>query len=851
VHESTENAERSISRGRKWLFIFILTIVIPAGLIVLSELGLRLSGFGYPSGFYLQREIQSKNVYTDNIDFSRRFFRPELARPANHFALPAEKPSESFRIFVLGGSAAMGDPGPAFAFSRMLEEMLRYKFPGKNIEVVNAAITAINSHVVLPIARDCAEMQPDLFIVYLGNNEVIGPYGPGTVFAPFSSSLGLIRANVYLKSTKLGQLVNGISRQIQTDQEEFRGWGGVDMFVENRIRHDDPRIENVYGHFRENLADICEVGRKAGAEVLLSTVPTNIRDCAPFGSLHRTGLDDSTVNRWESLYKAGITAESVDNFKSAASHYLEAAEIDSEYADLQYRLGQSYLALNQYEAARRHFRNARNLDALRFRADTRINRIIREVAEEGNPDGVSLLNACSTFQNTDDRDLPGDSLFYDHVHLNLRGNYLLANLLEEQVETMINGESSRGTLSLRQVADRLAFTLWDRYRITRDMLRRKRSPAFKNRIDNAAMIRHLDTDLDSLENRLQSKASLSAVRNAYREAINLDRQDWMLRNNYGLFLLEAFGDPAGAAEQFRFILEKFPYDYRSHNNLGLAYAQQDNLHDAAGRFGEALRIKPSFPQAHYNLGNTLARLEDYPQAIAHFRQAHLSAREMAGIYIRYGEYLVKEGKSGEALMRFREALGHWSESPEAHLQIADTYIEIGKPDSAIRYLAELVEFRPEHVEGRIDLASLLFKQGDYPGAIRHYEQALRIEPDLSDVQNNLGLALSQVGRFGEAIPHFQKAIELKEDYLGARSNLAGALSQLGRREEAINQLREALRINPDNPGLHNNLGAELLSAGKTDLAISHFRKALKLDPDSYSARNNLNYALSQAEEQEK
>ena len=68
-------------------------------------------------------------------------------------------------------------------------------------------MTAINSHVVLEIARDCAAHQPDLFVVYMGNNEVIGPYGPGTVFQQWSPSRKLIRANVWLKSTRVGQLL--------------------------------------------------------------------------------------------------------------------------------------------------------------------------------------------------------------------------------------------------------------------------------------------------------------------------------------------------------------------------------------------------------------------------------------------------------------------------------------------------------------------------------------------------------------------------------------------------------------------------------------------------------------------
>ena len=43
-------------------------------------------------------------------------------------------------------------------------------------------MTAINSHAILPIARECARRDGDLWIIYMGNNEMVGPFGAGTVF---------------------------------------------------------------------------------------------------------------------------------------------------------------------------------------------------------------------------------------------------------------------------------------------------------------------------------------------------------------------------------------------------------------------------------------------------------------------------------------------------------------------------------------------------------------------------------------------------------------------------------------------------------------------------------------------
>ena len=103
------------------------------------------------------------------------------------------------RIFVFGESAAEGDPQPVFGLPRMLQAMLSLRYPGVRFEVVNAAMTAINSYAVLPIARDCANADGDIWVIYMGNNEVVGPFGPGTVFGPQMPPLPLIRPSWPLK----------------------------------------------------------------------------------------------------------------------------------------------------------------------------------------------------------------------------------------------------------------------------------------------------------------------------------------------------------------------------------------------------------------------------------------------------------------------------------------------------------------------------------------------------------------------------------------------------------------------------------------------------------------------------
>ena len=145
-------------------------------------------------------------------------FGPEQARLPYPFSFSQTKPSDTIRIFALGESAAKGDPDPQFGISRMLQTMLTLRHPAVRFEVVNTAMTAINSHVILPIARDLTAAQGDVWVIYMGNNEVVGPFGAGTVFGPQSPPLPLIRSALALKATRTGELLDSILQRARNSR---------------------------------------------------------------------------------------------------------------------------------------------------------------------------------------------------------------------------------------------------------------------------------------------------------------------------------------------------------------------------------------------------------------------------------------------------------------------------------------------------------------------------------------------------------------------------------------------------------------------------------------------------------
>src|SRR5271154_3335358 len=109
------------SRGRLWLMRLFSMIFVPLFVLGGVELGLRLAGYGYDTHFFRKIQIKGHDFYMPNEKFSYRFFPPAIARTTTPFKFAAEKATNSYRIFLFGESAAMGDPDATYGMGRYLE----------------------------------------------------------------------------------------------------------------------------------------------------------------------------------------------------------------------------------------------------------------------------------------------------------------------------------------------------------------------------------------------------------------------------------------------------------------------------------------------------------------------------------------------------------------------------------------------------------------------------------------------------------------------------------------------------------------------------------------------------------
>jgi tetratricopeptide (TPR) repeat protein len=796
--EVPQRDERAGASGsRRWWFR-ALTLLSPVLLLGLAELGLRLAGYGYPTSFFLERDHAGRKLLVENPKFGWRFFPPSLARSPQPLSFPAAKAPDTMRIFVLGESAAMGDPEPAYGFPRQLERILRARDPNHKFEVINTAMTAINSHVIREIARDCAPRQGDFWVIYMGNNEVVGPFGAGTVFGRQTPSLAFVQASLLVKSTRLGQWLQALRSGSRSRAE----WLGMEMFLRNQVPCDSPDLRRVYEHFASNLPAIIELGRGSGATVLLSTVAANLRDSPPFASQHHPGLSPKQAEEWDKCLERGRQAQEERQYAAALAAYNEGAQIDAQHAELAFRRATCELALNQTNATGSDFSLARDLDTLRFRADTQINHAIRQVAAGR---GVTLIDAEQACARAAAGGIPGEALFYDHVHLTFAGNYLLAALFAAEIEKKLaaGGPAASNTGPVEAEVERqLALTDFDRRRIGEEMRLRLRQPPFATQLNALTRDEQWQRTLDRLQ------ASPSQFIKDYQAAVELAPDDWVLHANFGR-LLDAAGDAAAATRQWQAVALLLPYEpdawyqlgdlaysarsfvqadgcfrealqrkadcLEALNGLGLSLAAQGRTEASIREYKAALRFNPLFSAARVNLAVALANRGDIPPAIAEYRTVLRMETNNAAARINLAKLLARQGDADQAIGLFQEALALTPNEPVASFDLANALAAKGRPAEAIPRYLDAIQAKPDFAEARFNLAMEYARMGNLADAVAQFAEAVRLQPDSVDARFNYGVALAKQQRYAEAAHQFHEVLQRKPDHAAAKSALDRAL----------------------------------------------------------------------------
>lgn len=344
---------------------------------------------------------------------------------------------------------------------------------------------------------------------------------------------------------------------------------------------------------------------------------------------------------------------------------------------------------------------------------------------------------------------------------------------------------------------------------------------------------------------------------------------------------------------------------QAYSKNGLAYSKKAY---AYWRFGEYQISKGIDPRV------SLERAAEMAQQAIQYNPADVEAYHYAGTsYLTLGKYERTIGINpnptlAKAITAFQQALRINPNYVNAYNNLANIYNEKGRYDmlagldprpmlaEAKRYYEKSLEINPNLAIAYANLGNADLEKGRYEEsvgldprpalaeAITAFNKSLQINPNLAAAYNSLGTTYNVKGRYEEsvrldprptraqAIACFEKALQINANFAIAYNNLGNTNHEQGRYEkslgldprsalaEAIRCFRKAVEINPNYAMAYSNLAETYNTKGiyeqeqgldpqsSLDLAIETGQKALQINPkfaDTYAMLSEVYYTKAQ------
>lgn len=410
-----------LSSARRRLFT-VISMSLPVLTLVIIELMLRLFDIGGHHSILKQMDDTpyGRLVVTD-IAGVQDFFHANPGRPGSigQYAFYSPKQADTVRIVLLGGSMIKGYPQTRrFAMSSFLSEMLSDVWPDRNIEVINLGTTAVASFPVHEFLKQALEYGPDLVVIATGHNEFYGAYGVASSNRA-GSSPAMLKLQYHLNG--LG-VVQGVTQLMRASINTEPGSMMETMVGENYVKPDSWKREAAARQLYEHVGSMIQMGRKKNVPVVVCTLPSNERDLVPIGT-ETVDSDDADI--------ITIATRNYSKDPEKAIYNLTALlKRRPNHARAHFFLAKAYFASGNYQQARLHFLQARDLDPMPWRASTESQLAIRRAVRE---QGAQLCEAEDAFRQHSPGGAIGWELMDDHVHPSLAGQALLARTIVESL----------------------------------------------------------------------------------------------------------------------------------------------------------------------------------------------------------------------------------------------------------------------------------------------------------------------------------------------------------------------------------------------------------------------------------
>lgn len=627
------------------LFFFVIVFLLMEWLLGLFRLADHDKEFLLNSSYPVF--VRGEGEHAGKYVTSRHF-----ADILNFQSFSQVKKQGTTRIFIIGSSAAYGWPyNETYGFSGYLRRALDDAAPGK-FEIINAAGISFGTHRELDVLKDIVLFDPDLVIIFCGNNEyvernVLTSIPDSRKIAGEMRSL-LGKSNIY-RAVRLGvrKIAPGVfRRQAQTDLTDIRS----DPFVRRGTLGRSPEVDNsVLGNYRANTLAMKKMLVANGIKGIFCTVPTNLAGWQPYAFPPKF-YKVSQARRWAEIEKevAGLNTYNIkgdqESLRRTATLIEEALQIAPDDPGSRYILGQVHLALQAYPLAYRELLKAKDLDARPIRALSSFNDTVRSLAEESR--GIFVADIENMVAEVILSGL-SEGIFLDYCHFTLEGNKFVAISLLPELQRASGLELPIIRLDNFIHSDQQSFA-------------------------DDLMLRTMDQYARGMT--YYNNGTFDKARDAFEN---------MLQNI-----------PAGDSRLASPIM----------GNLGYSYKALGDMVQYRRLFKKALETDPDNPMALREMGNILLDEKQFDKAYDLFQRMVRKNPYAPEAFEGMGEIARQRGEAEQAIVYYNDAIKMGGDNLVVRRGMGNAYLALGKNDAAISAWRSGLEFDPGDQEIRTSLS---------------------------------------------------------------------------------------------------------------------------------------------------
>jgi tetratricopeptide (TPR) repeat protein len=683
-------ANRAVELLKNLVFmVVIVTVFFGAVELVLTAFGVQplivtddpLVGFAENIRQFVEAHSADGTVIMRTAQNKRIMF--------NYQEFPKRKSGNSYRIFCMGGSTTYGRPYfDEVSFCGWLRVYLKAADPTRNWEVVNAGGVSYASYRVAKLMNELKDYQPDLFIVYSGQNEFLEQrsYGRLMKLPPW-----VINLDATLSGTRTYTVIKKaieplLPESIGDAQQLYKMTGEVEEVLNHTIgpqsyHRDDQLKRQIMTHFRLNLIRMVKIARSVDANILFVQPAVNLKDMSPFKSEHREGLDPQALRRWDALYQRGMELDTSGKTDEALQAYRQALDFDDRYADLLYRIGQDLFRLKRYDEAQQAFQRAVDEDVAPLRILEPMQRIIEQVAVQERVPVVDFRAILrKAYLSKYGYAVFGKEFFRDHVHTNIEGYRLLGLALFEELtdEGVVKPEAS-----------------WTTAR--REAVEKEHLANLDPLLEGKAML--------NLAKVLDWAGKFQEAYGAYQWALAILGPSPMLYDSLATcsFILKKYDDTLYYLDQ---TLTLYPEIPGTHYRRAIALGMQGKTDAAIEECKRELAANPGNPNVHYALANLYADKGEVAAAIEEFQTTLRLKPADAPAHVKLAILLIGQERYDEALPQVQEALRIDPKEHHAHTALGLILKHQGKASEAITQFSAALRIEPGDEIGRDNLEQL-------------------------------------------------------------------------------------------------------------------------------------------------